>query len=73
VSAIVAMLEQWKLANFKSQYQFVVRQYAIGKDHSVSVIWRGGFGLKRRPMPLQWIKEKLRGRLVEQSSAKRVE
>jgi hypothetical protein len=43
VSAIVAMLEQWKLANFKPQYQFVVRQYAIGKDHSVSVIWRGGF------------------------------
>jgi len=25
------MLEQWELANFKPQYQFIVRQYAIGK------------------------------------------
>jgi hypothetical protein len=24
------------------QYQFIVRQYAIGKRHSVSVMWRGG-------------------------------
>src|SRR6476619_4825485 len=34
--------EQWDLANFKPEYQFVVRQYAIGKGHSVSVLWRGG-------------------------------
>jgi hypothetical protein len=40
VSDIVEMLEQWELANFKSEYQFVVRQYAIGKGHSVSVMWR---------------------------------
>ncbi len=42
VSDIVTMLEQWELANFKPEYQFVVRQYAIGKGHSVSVLWRGG-------------------------------
>jgi hypothetical protein len=42
VSDIVAMLEQWELANFKPEYNFVVRQYAIGKGHSVSVLWRGG-------------------------------
>jgi len=38
VSDIVEMLEQWELANFKPEYQFVVRQYAIGKGHSVSVM-----------------------------------
>jgi IS1 family transposase len=42
VTDIVEMLEQWELANFKPEYQFVVRQYAIGKGHSVSVLWRGG-------------------------------
>jgi hypothetical protein len=26
----IAMLEQWELANVKPEYQFVVRQYAIG-------------------------------------------
>jgi hypothetical protein len=31
VSDIVEVLEQWELANFKPEYQFVVRQYAIGK------------------------------------------
>lgn len=39
---LVGLLEQWDLANFKPEYQFVVRQYAIGKGHSVSVLWRGG-------------------------------
>lgn len=34
---LVAMLEQWELANYKPEYQFVVRQYAIGKGCSVSV------------------------------------
>jgi hypothetical protein len=42
VSDIVAMLEQWDLVSFKPEYQFVVRQYMIGKSHSVSVMWRGG-------------------------------
>jgi hypothetical protein len=28
------------IANFKPEYQFVVRQHAIGKGHSVSVMWR---------------------------------
>ena len=36
------MLEQWEPANFKLEHQFVVRQFAIGKGHSVSVLWRGG-------------------------------
>ena len=54
VSDIVEMLEQWELANFKPQHQFVVRQYAIGKGHSVSVMFRGGevdtiYGFEKRP------------------------
>jgi hypothetical protein len=62
VSDIVEMLEQWELANFKPQYNFVVRQYAIGKGHSVSVMWRGGevdtiFGFEKEADALQWIKE----------------
>ena len=28
---LVAMLEQWEWANFKPEYQFVVRQYGFGK------------------------------------------
>src|SRR5437867_11315314 len=39
VSDIVEMLEQWELANYKPEYQFVVRQYMIGKGHSVIVLW----------------------------------
>ncbi|SHL95763.1 hypothetical protein SAMN05444159_7292 [Bradyrhizobium lablabi] len=35
VSDIVEMLEQWGLANFKLEYQFVARQYKIGTGHSV--------------------------------------
>jgi hypothetical protein len=38
VSDIVAMQEQWEIANYKPEYNFVVRQYAIGKGHSVSVL-----------------------------------
>jgi hypothetical protein len=54
---LVAMLEQWEQANFKPEYQFVVRQYAIGKGHSVSVLWRGGevdtiFGFETEQWPL---------------------
>ena len=70
VSDIVEMLEQWELANFKPEYQFVVRQYAIGKGHSVSVLWRGGevdtiFGFAKEADALQWIKEKSQGWLLE--------
>ena len=59
----VAMPEQRELANFKPEYQFLVRQYAIGKGHSVSVLWRGGevdtiFGFEKEDDALQWIKEK---------------
>ncbi|WFU42618.1 helix-turn-helix domain-containing protein [Bradyrhizobium sp. CB82] len=39
---LVAMLERWELANYKPEYQFVVRKYDIGKGYSVSVLWRGG-------------------------------
>jgi len=78
VSDIVEMLEQWELANFKPQYQFVVRQYAIGKGHSVSVMFRGGevdtvYGFESENDALQWIKEKSQAWLVEQNGAKRVE
>ena len=72
VSDIVTMLEQWELANFKPEYQFVVRQYAIGKGHSVSVLWRGGevdtiFGFEKEGDALQWIKEKSQGWIIEQN------
>jgi IS1 family transposase len=78
VTDIVEMLEQWELANFKPEYQFVVRQYMIGKGHSVSVTWRGGevdtiFGFEKEDDALQWIKEKSQGWLIEQNRAKRVE
>jgi hypothetical protein len=65
VSDIVDVLEQWELANFKPEYQFIVRQYAIGKGHSVSVLGRGGevdsiFGFKSENEALDWIREKSR-------------
>jgi hypothetical protein len=68
---LVAMLEQWELANFKPEYQFVVRQYAIGKGHSVSVMWRGGevdmiFGFEKETNALTWIKEKSQAWLLAQ-------
>jgi hypothetical protein len=77
VSDIVDMLEQWELANFKPEYQFIVRQYMIGKGHSVSVMWRGGevdtiYGFEKENDALQWIKEKSQGWLVEQNRAKRI-
>jgi IS1 family transposase len=67
---LVAMLEQWELANFKPEYQFVVRQYAIGKGHSVSVLWRGGevdsiFGFAKEFDALEWIRTKSQGWLLE--------
>jgi hypothetical protein len=72
VSDIVATLERWELANFKPEYQFVVRQYAIGKGHAVSVLRRGGevdtiFGFEKEADALQWIKEKSQAWLVEQN------
>jgi IS1 family transposase len=74
VSDIVAMLERWELANYKPEYNFVVRQYAIGKGHSVSVLWRGGevdtiFGFEKEADALQWIKEKSQGWLMEKQRA----
>jgi hypothetical protein len=67
------MLKQWELAN-----NFVVRQYAIGKGHPVSVLWRRGevdtiFGFEKEADALQWIKEKSQAWLVEQNRHKRVE
>jgi hypothetical protein len=38
VSDIVVMLERWELANFKPEYNSIVRQYAIGEGHSVTVM-----------------------------------
>jgi hypothetical protein len=78
VSDIVEMLEEWELANFKPEYQFVVRQYKIGKGHSVSVLWRGGevdtiFGFEKEDDALQWIKEKSQVWLLEnQASRKKI-
>ena len=68
---IVEMLEQRELANFKPEYQFVVRQYMIGKGHSVSVMWRGGevdtiFGFEKEADALEWIKQKSQAWIVEQ-------
>src|SRR4051812_4777886 len=62
---LVSMLEQWELANFKPEYQFIVRQYMIGKGHSVSVMWRGGevdtiFGFEKEADALAGIKDKSR-------------
>ncbi len=78
VSDIVEMLEQWELANFKPEYQFVVRQYAIGKGHSVSVLWRGGevdtiFGFEREADALDWIRTKSQSWLIgNQVSRKKI-
>jgi hypothetical protein len=74
VSDIVAMPEQWELANYKPEYNFVVRQYAIGKGHSVSVLWRGGevdtiFGFEKEADALQWIKDKSQAWLRENKEA----
>lgn len=48
----------------------MVRQYMIGKGHSVSVMGRGGevdtiFGFEKEADALQWIKEKSQGWLIE--------
>jgi hypothetical protein len=63
VADIVAVLEQWELANQQPEYNFVVRKYDIGKGYSVSVLWRGGevdtiFGFEREHDALEWIREK---------------
>jgi hypothetical protein len=57
-------------SELQAGYQFVVRRYAIGKGHSVSVLWRGGevdtiFGFEKEADALQWIKEKSQGWLAE--------
>jgi hypothetical protein len=55
----------------------VVRQYAIGKGHLVSVMWRGGevdtiFGFEKESDALQWIKDKSRAWLLEHHQAERL-
>jgi hypothetical protein len=60
-----------ELANFEPEYQFVVRQYAIGRGHSVSVLWCGGevatiFGFEKEADALQWINEKSQAWLISQ-------
>jgi hypothetical protein len=67
---LVAMLEQWELANFKPEYQFVVRKYDIGKGYSISVLWRGGavdtiYGFETEHAALDWIKEKSQDWLLD--------
>ena len=75
VSDIVEMLEQWELANFKPEYQFVVRQYAIGKGHSVSVMWRGGevdtiFGFEKEADAMTWITDKSQAWLLDRKKGR---
>jgi hypothetical protein len=46
-------------------------EYAIGKGHSVSVVWRGGevdtiFGFEKEADALDWIKEKSQAWLLAQ-------
>jgi hypothetical protein len=72
VSDIVVMLEQWELANFKPEYQFVVRQYDIGRGHSISVMWCGGevdttYGFEKEADALERTKEKSQVWLLERS------
>jgi IS1 transposase len=68
---VVAMLEQWELANQRPEYNFVVRKYDIGKGYSVSVLWRGGeidtiWGFETEHAALDWIKEKSAAWLLDQ-------
>lgn len=68
---LVAMLEQWELANQRPQYNFVVRKYDIGKGYSVSVLWRGGevdtiYGFDTEHAALEWIREKSAAWIIEQ-------
>jgi hypothetical protein len=47
----------------------VIRQYTVGKGHSVSVLWRGGevdtiFGFEKEADAIEWIKEKSKAWLV---------
>src|ERR1700682_2470319 len=60
------------LRNVLSEYQFVIRQCAIGKGHSVSVFWCGGevetsFRFEKYADALRWIKEKSQAWLLVRS------
>ena len=75
---LVVMLEQWELANFKPEYQFVVRQYAIGKGHSVSVMWRGGevdtiFGFEKEADAMAWITDKSQAWLLDKKGRSEID
>jgi IS1 family transposase len=75
VADIVTVLEQWEFANYKPEYNFVVRKYDIGRGYSVSVLWRGGevdtiYGFEREHDALEWIREKSQGWLLENSKAR---
>jgi len=43
---LVVLLEQRKRANYKPEYNFVVRKHDIGKGYSVSVLWRGARSIR---------------------------
>jgi hypothetical protein len=52
----------------------VVRQYAIGEGHSISVLCRGGeldtiFGFEKEADALEWIKTKSQAWLLETKKA----
>jgi len=72
VSDIVAMLEQWELANFKPEVQFVVRENKIGSGRYVHVISRKGvpdniYGFNSEHEALGWIKDKSQAYLLERA------
>lgn len=71
VEDIVVLIEEFERAGYEPEYQFVVRQYAIGKGHSVSVLRRGGevdtiFGFEKEADALEWIRTKSQGWLQAQ-------
>jgi IS1 family transposase len=73
VSDIVEMLERWELANFKPEYQFVVREVKIGQGYFVHVIPRKGvpdniYGFNSEHDALEWIKDKSQAYLLERQN-----
>jgi hypothetical protein len=63
VSDMVALLEQWELANFKPEYQFVIRQCHRQGTRGSASCGRGGevdtvFGFEIEAAALQWITDK---------------
>ncbi len=66
VSDIVVMLEQWELANFKPEYQFVCPTVCDRQGALCQRLWRGGevdtiFGFEKEAMRWSGSKRSRRG------------